>query len=261
MTINGIRTRIADSEEIAICNTTEPNVFDASIVSISWWKGLLILASDLMTVPRLYHAWKQLRAIRPLGLSIIANSGYFLGLYNSFFARRDLQHLLHYVGEHVTPTGHRGFHFAYVNVRDSRSNFEDAEMASHGTSFGFLRAILLHGGLVASRPRVGAMRAANYGEGVYCSPSQTLALTRYAVPQVVFGDGIYHKVVVSLLVDRSHPTFKVAVPNKEWIGSEGILKVAGVYLFPNVGVGATEPRLDTWYSCCEPNVQSGAVYV
>ena len=37
-----------------MCGTTKPNVFDAPIVSVSWWKGLLILGSDLMTVPRLY---------------------------------------------------------------------------------------------------------------------------------------------------------------------------------------------------------------
>ena len=41
-----------------MCGTTKPNVFDAPIVSVSWWKGLLILGSDLMTVPRLYCADK-----------------------------------------------------------------------------------------------------------------------------------------------------------------------------------------------------------
>ena len=34
---------------------TKPNAFDASIVSISWWKGLAILGFDLVSVPRLYE--------------------------------------------------------------------------------------------------------------------------------------------------------------------------------------------------------------
>ena len=198
-----------------------------------------------------YKEWYLLPAIPRLRVNVLSNLEHFRQMYIAFFEKRGVMHLLAYVGLHATAMG-SALHFAYINTNDDR-RIEDDVVASHGTCFPFLRSILLHGGLIPSRPHVGAMRAANYGEGIYCSPSQALAY-KYAVPQIIFNDGVFHKVVVSLAVSQHHPSFKECVANREWKGPEGVFKMIGIYIYPNTGAQAQEPRLLTWQSSCEPNV-------
>ena len=202
-----------------------------------------------------YPIWRDLPELRALNAPLHRNEEYYAGLFNKFFDSRGISHLLTSIGLTCLPTSRElpFFYWAYENVNDAR-NFGRPIRAFHGTSWPFLRSILgIHGMLHASTG-TGCTRAA-FGQGVYCSPRlHHTCASKYAVPQMLFSDGAYHKVVLALDVDEADPSFRriTSTGSVEWLAAPTAVKILGLIVFPNTGAKCQEPRIPTWDPLCEP---------
>ena len=112
---------------------------------------------------------------------------------------------------------------------------------------------MMDGGLQESTGE-SATRAA-YGPGVYCTPRlHHTAFGLYAMPQDVFSDGEFHKVVCWLLVDTNDRDFRQATNygQVEWVAPMRATILRGLFFLPNCGCKVDSPRLYQFFPDREP---------
>ena len=80
--------------------------------------------------------------------------------------------------------------------------------------------------------------------GVYCSPMLSTAWA-YARPQVVFGDGAYHRVILELRVSETQRKKKRAKGGEQWVFEPEHVRVHGVWV-------GDEHATEQWRRAAEP---------
>jgi len=134
----------------------------------------------------------------------------------------------------------------YWNTEDS--SFLDWGPATtmtsfHGTSWYTLGRIL-RGGKIEESCGASLGYSPNNG-GVYSTPSLTHA-AEYAIPQCVFNDSVYHRVVLEIVisVNASLKLGKKHRSREEWVTPSGFVKIVGVWCQPNTIVKISKDPLD-----------------
>ena len=84
-----------------------------------------------------------------------------------------------------------------------------------------------------------------YVTGVYCTPKLSTAWG-YARPQVVFGDGAYHRVILELRVSEAQRKKKRAKGGEQWVFESEDVRVHGVWIGVNMPPSSGEERLSHW---------------
>ena len=200
-----------------------------------------------------YHLWLHLPPIAPKrGWGLTKPTEFFHREWIQYFINtRQLGHLLTYNGM-AKLKNETALHWKYTNINDPRTF---TRHSAHGTAFPFMKSICERGGLSESIPHDGAMRAANYGRGVYSSPRIIhTAYNKYAIPQALFSNDCFYKLVADLRVNDASPEFKIPVPTGpiEYLAPAGDVQLVGFFVFPNTGAGSKEPRIESWVPECEP---------
>ena len=80
---------------------------------------------------------------------------------------------------------------------------------------------------------------------VYCSPKLSTAWA-YARPQVVFGDGAYHRVILELRVSEAQRKKKRAKGGEQWVFESEHVRVHGVWVGVNMPPSSGDERLSHW---------------
>ena len=153
-------------------------------------------------------------AVQPAPASVLPRCK---ALLDSWLRQRGLDQVLCYEegGSHV----HRAFTYDFQPMHRLIQEKSNWVVAFHGCWFYALWSILDTRVLHASRDKdVGHQFCKGYA-GVYCSPTWDTARGVYATPHAVFDDGVYHRVVLELMVDRDAGRTKPVKKNggKQWV--------------------------------------------
>ena len=68
----------------------------------------------------------------------------------------------------------------------------------------------------------------------------------YARPHAMFGDGVYYRVVLELLVDPDRRSTKRKKSGSQWILPESAVAISKVHFLPNDPPETGEERFDLW---------------
>ena len=129
------------------------------------------------------------------------------------------------------------------------SNTANWEQAFHG-SWWYSVWMLLHSGLfLASDDR--SLGHDYWEPGVYCTPNIDTGLW-YARPQVMFGDGVFHRLVFELRVDISRRTKNRQRGGVQWVCPSDAVKLHAVWVRSNAPPAKGEERVNDW----EPHLEA-----
>ena len=117
------------------------------------------------------------------------------------------------------------------------------EDAFHGTWFYSLWSILEAGFLLESEDD-------GVYPGVYCSPLPKTAWG-YARPQMVFGDGLYHRAMLKLRYDPHRTRKNTNKGGHQVVTESSAVSIEGVFFGINWPPSKGEERLDNWKSVLE----------
>merc|ERR1719401_98005 len=123
----------------------------------------------------------------------------------------DARGLTDYLRRGEDQQGWAVYNYVAKPVVESKSNWEKA---FHGTWWYAAWAILKTGVFLASDDH--SLGHDFWEPGVYCSPSLDTGLW-YARPQVLFGDGVYHRIVFELRVDPEQQKHSRKRGGVQWI--------------------------------------------
>ena len=132
------------------------------------------------------------------------------------------------------------FKYAKTPVIKSKPNWE---VAFHGSWWYALWLILETGVFLESNdPSLGH----DFWEpGVYCSPNVETGRW-YARPQILFEDGVYHRVLFELRVDSTHRKRAREKGGTQWIFPSNAVSLYAVWVENNSPPRVGEERLDSW---------------
>jgi len=137
----------------------------------------------------------------------------------------------------------RGWHiyrYARQPVIESRP---DWETAFHGTWWYALWMVLHTGILLESSDR--SLGHDFWEPGVYCSPNLDTGIW-YARPHILFGDGVYHRVIFELRVDPKRRKRNRKAGGVQWVFPCDAIQLYGVWLRSNVPPSNGEERINNW---------------
>ena len=128
--------------------------------------------------------------------------------------------------------------------------------AFHGTWWYALWGILQSGVLLESND---LSRGHEFSEpGVYVSPRIDTARW-YARPQVVFGDGVFHRVIVEVRVDLKRSKKKKKSGGVQWVFPSAAVSIYAVRVQINAPPQNGEERIKDWSASLEA-VADGNIY-
>ena len=81
--------------------------------------------------------------------------------------------------------------------------------------------------------------------GVYCTPNAFTALG-YARPHCVFADGVYHRVILELKVDRTRQKLNRRKGGTQWVFASDAVSIHGVWVCLNSPPEKGQQRLEAW---------------
>jgi len=125
-------------------------------------------------------------------------------------------------------------------VVESRPNWEQA---FHGTWWYAVWLILKSGVLLESNNR--SLGHDFWEPGVYCSPSLDTGLW-YARPQILFGDGVYHRVIFELRVDPEQRKRDRKRGGVQWVFPSSAVAVHAIWVRTNAPPKNGEERVNGW---------------
>jgi len=114
------------------------------------------------------------------------------------------------------------------------------EQAFHGTWWYAVWSILESG--IVSESNYKTLGHDYSMPGVYCSPRFETA-EGYARPQILFGDGVYHRIVLELRVD---PVQQKKRRKKEWVYPSAGVSLHSIHIKSNAPPYKGEERLHSW---------------
>ena len=85
---------------------------------------------------------------------------------------------------------------------------------------------------------------------MYCSPLLSTAWS-YARPQIVFGDGVYYRVILELRVQEALRKKKRTKGGEQWTYDSEHVRMHGVWIGINMPPSAGDERLSQWDSVDE----------
>eukprot|EP00930_Biecheleria_cincta_P090908 TRINITY_DN8039_c0_g1_i1.p1 TRINITY_DN8039_c0_g1~~TRINITY_DN8039_c0_g1_i1.p1 ORF type:complete len:556 (+),score=74.28 TRINITY_DN8039_c0_g1_i1:2-1669(+) len=130
-------------------------------------------------------------------------------------------------------------------VRNKLTPRQDQEwtQAFHGTRCYALWLIIASGVMLESNDKDAGHDF--WQPGVYCTPLLSTARW-YGRPHILFGDGVYHRVVLELRVDPSRRTKERQRGGVQWVFPEGAVVIRAIWVQSNAPPDAGEQRFDTW---------------
>ena len=139
----------------------------------------------------------------------------------------------------------------YHNLANKLAKSDDVIRSQYGGVI--LWSIVLSGKLLASDDHsLGHGFSAQDPKGsVYVTPKQTTAVG-YARPHVVFGDGVYHRVFLEVLVDPVKRKTSHCKSGKQWVAPEHGIVIRAIWIQANSPVHGNDDRLETW----EPSLEA-----
>mmetsp|Transcript_9190 Transcript_9190/g.23599 ORF Transcript_9190/g.23599 Transcript_9190/m.23599 type:complete len:545 (-) Transcript_9190:124-1758(-) len=164
-------------------------------------------------------------------------------LFDQMFALRGLSDALAYDRDEQGWAVYRYTRSPVVN------STPDWEVAFHGTWWYSVWSVLDTGILLESNNR-------NLGHdfwepGVYCSPSLDTGLW-YARPQILFEDGVYHRVMFELRVDPERRKKDRKRGGIQWVFPCAAVSLHGVWIRSNAPPKNGEERVNSW----EPHLEA-----
>ena len=204
---------------------------------------IAIKARDTRRLPR--H-WTN--AARRLGRgSIPANplfkSNDFLPSFQTWLRQRGLTNTLQQESDREV-FGREGYKvFKLVGNKLTPQQEQEWALAYHGTRCYALWSILFCGSLLESFD----MEAGHnfLFPGTYCTPRLRSAW-EYAIPHVLFDDGVYYRVVLELRVNISERIESTTVPDIVWSFPQHAVAIRAIWVLCNAPPGKGEERFDTW---------------
>jgi len=123
------------------------------------------------------------------------------------------------------------------------------EQAFHGTWWYSVWLILKSGILLESSDR--SLGHDFWEPGVYCSPSLDTGLW-YARPQILFGDGVYYRIIFELRVDPGRRKKNRKRGGVQWVFPCAGVALHAIWVRSNAPPANGEERLNTW----EPSLEA-----
>lgn len=134
-------------------------------------------------------------------------------------------------------------HQNQVQLSNPKWKGDNMQVAFHGTWFYALWSILRFGQLLESCDE--SLGHEFWMAGVYCSPNLATA-TGYARPQVLFSDGVYHRVILELRVMDSDRLKSRQRGGQQWIYRGHHIHIYGFWVMSNAPPAAGDERLNHW---------------
>ena len=120
---------------------------------------------------------------------------------------------------------------------------EDWEPAFHGTWWYSVRLVLEAGVLLDSND--GDKGHDFWEPGVYCTPVLETARW-YARPQILFADGVYHRIVYELRVNTSKRLRNRQRGGVQWVFKPDSVSLYGIWVQRNQPPAVGEERINSW---------------
>jgi hypothetical protein len=119
----------------------------------------------------------------------------------------------------------------------------DWERAYHGTWWYALWSILETGTILESKDEEAGHEFTM--PGVYCTPRPQTA-RQYARPQMVFGDSMYHRVMLEVRVDKARLKDKKKTGGVQWVCRGKDIVIRAVWFWLNDPPAKGEERFEDW---------------
>lgn len=161
----------------------------------------------------------------------------FSELFQQWLDHRELSHLMQRVDDQQ---GWAVFQYLREPVIDDKP---DWETAFHGTWWYAVWSVLKSGVLLASNDK--SLGHDFWEPGVYCSPSVDTGLW-YARPQIMFGDGVYHRIMFELRVDGNHRKKNRKRGGIQWVFPDFAVALKAVWVRTNAPPSNGMERVDSW---------------
>jgi len=215
----GTQANSEDGGDTLLSPKQASNARDTRSLSARWWDE---------SRPR------KRGAIRPAPKSSCDN---FFALLTDWLKARGLEDALE----------HKEDKDGFVVYRYTRvpltSEQEGWETAFHGTRWYALWLILASGVLLESDDREAGHDF--WEPGVYCSPLIPTARW-YARPHIVFGDGVYHRALLEVVVDTKRRKRERMRGGVQWVFPREAVAIRAVWLEKNAPPNVEEQRFTTW---------------
>ncbi|CAK0793183.1 unnamed protein product [Prorocentrum cordatum] len=169
---------------------------------------------------------------------------YCVQMLNAWFGQRDLPALERGEAFQRPEAGGATVQYSFDASTYSRVKPESHwHQAWHGTWFYAIWSILSNGVLIRSDDESKGHEF--WVPGVFCSPNFSTA-REYARAHALFGDGLYHRVVLELRVDPSRQQENRQRGGVQWVFPEDAVALHRVVVLPNDPQQTGEERLDAW---------------
>jgi hypothetical protein len=196
--------------------------------------------------PALVDQWREVSKPRKQGPGKAMPAGCkvdFPDLFNLWLQRRGLEDALEYTGEE------QGWR-VYKYVRPPLVHSDETwERAFHGTWWYSVWLVLHTGVFLESDDR--SLGHDFWEPGVYCSPNMDTGLW-YSRPQVMFNDGVFHRVLFELRVDPKQRKVNRKKGGTQWVFPSGAVQLYAVWVRPNAPPKNGEERVNGW----EPQLEA-----
>lgn len=167
----------------------------------------------------------------------------FPGHFDQWLGQRGLQDALRYDRDEK---GWAIYRYTREPLIRSESNWE---VAFHGTWWYAVWLILESGLFLESNDR--SLGHDFWEPGVYCSPSLDTGLW-YARPQILFADGVYHRVIFELRVDPDRRKKDRKRGGIQWVFPSAGVALHSVWIRSNAPPANGEERVNSW----EPELEA-----
>ena len=208
------------------------------------WRKKLKPSRDLISSARdalkLVEKWYDISRPRKRGAKPKAPEHVevdFPRLFHEWLEARDLRNTLE---READQTGYAVYRLIKNQLTCEQEKWD---LAFHGTRWYALRSILTCGCLLASDNKEAGHDF--WEPGVYCTPVLKTAQW-YARPHIVFGDGVYHRVLLEVRVHRQRLKRRRHRGGVQWVFDENAVIIRAVWLQINSPPDTEESRFDSW---------------
>jgi len=140
--------------------------------------------------------------------------------------------------------------WVYRYARDPPVESKDTwKTAFHGTWWYAAWSILNTGIILESNDE--SLGHQFWEPGVYCSPKFSTGAS-YARPQILFGDSVYHRIVLELRVDPERQQKKKKKGGNQWVFPSDAVSLHAIWIRSNAPPCKGEERLNFW----DPNLEA-----
>eukprot|EP00929_Paragymnodinium_shiwhaense_P094316 TRINITY_DN54814_c2_g1_i1.p1 TRINITY_DN54814_c2_g1~~TRINITY_DN54814_c2_g1_i1.p1 ORF type:complete len:617 (-),score=138.68 TRINITY_DN54814_c2_g1_i1:64-1914(-) len=205
------------------------------------WRGEVAMCRDRDS---LVQEWREASKPRRHGAIARQPRGCkedFEGLFLEWLQARGLEDALEPATPSKEPTGWRVYKYKRETAVQSEP---DWEVAYHGTWWYSLWSLLASGGvfLESTNKELGH----DFWEpGVYCSPVFSTGKW-YARPQVLFGDKVFHRLILELRVDPKRRKANRQRGGVQWVFPTDAVSLHAVWAQPNGAPFNGEERIYDW---------------